>query len=239
MVHIHKVKPQNVRSLLLRAFFFRNVTLNSVKFKTLLNLFLFNPIALLTILKINMKLYMKFNSSIACKKIIEEQLEKLNIHFEYKGFAEIEVDDAVSRRGLSEINASLCDYGIEIIENQKSILVQRIKDTITEMVYMEEKPPISNSAYISDKLKERYNYLASVFSEVTHTSIENFIILQKTERAKQLIKTNQLSFTEIAYMLNYSSVAHFSTQFKGTIGITPSTFQRILNRRHENNQDVK
>jgi len=181
-----------------------------------------------------MKIYLKFDSGTACKKIIQEQLGNLNIQYTYKGFAEIEVDDAVSSNVLNEINGALCDYGIEIVDNQKSILVQKIKDTITEMVNMEEKLSSSNSAYISDKLKQRYNYLSSVFSEVTYTSIENFIILQKTERAKQLISTNQLTFTEIAYMLNYSSVAHFSTQFKGTTGITPSMFQRILIRRNEN-----
>ena len=183
-----------------------------------------------------MKLYLKFDSSIACKKIIQEQLKKLNLQYVYSGFAEIEIDDAVSGSRLNEINATLCNYGIEIVENQISILVQRIKDIIIEMVYMEDKPPTSNSAYISEKLKQRYNYLASVFSEVTYSSIENFIILQKTERAKQLISTNQLTFTEIAYRLNYSSVAHLSSQFKAATGITPSTFQRILNRRHENSK---
>jgi len=103
-----------------------------------------------------MKLYLKFDSGIACKKIIQEQLEKLNMQHVYLGFAEIEIDDAVSGSGLNEISASLCDYGIEIVENQKSILVQRIKDTITEMVNMEEKLLTSNSAYISDTLKLRY-----------------------------------------------------------------------------------
>ena len=180
-----------------------------------------------------MKLYLKFDSSIACKKLIQEQLSKLNMQYSYTGFAEIEIDDAVSSNGLSEINATLCDYGMEIIEDQKSILVQRIKDTIIEMVYMEEKPLTSNSTYISDKLKQRYTYLASVFAEFTFTTIENFIILQKMERAKQLISTNQITFTEISYMLNYSSVAHFSSQFKGVTGITPSTFQRIINRRQQ------
>ena len=183
-----------------------------------------------------MRIYLKFDASIACKKIMQEQLEKLNLQYAYIGFAEIEIADAVSGIRLHEINATLCDYGIEIVENQKSILVQRIKDIITEMVYMEDKPSTSNSAYISDKLKQRYNYLASVFSEVTYSSIENFVILQKTERAKQLISTNQLTLTEIAYRLNYSSVAHLSSQFKGATGITPSTFQRILNRRYENSK---
>lgn len=182
---------------------------------------------------------MKFDSGIAFKKIVHEQLSKLNIRFEYIGFAEIEIDNAISNKGLEEINASLTGYGIEIVDNQKSILVQKIKDTIIEMVYMEDKLPTSNSVYISDKLKQRYNYLTSIFAEVTYTSIENFIILQKTERAKQLISTNELTYNEIAYMLNYSSAAHFSTQFKATTGITPSTFQRILNRRMENSHQSK
>lgn len=180
-----------------------------------------------------MKLYLKFDSGIAFKKIIQEQLEKMNMQFAYLGFAEIEVDDSVSGSGLKEITAVLSEYGIELVENQKSILVQKIKDTITEMVFMETKPPTSNSEYISDKLKQRYSYLTSIFTEVTYTSIENFIILQKTERAKQLISTNHLSLTEIAYRLNYSSVAHLSNQFKAVTGITPSNFQRILNRRNE------
>lgn len=186
-----------------------------------------------------MNLYLKFDSGIACKKIIQEQMDKLNMQYTYIGFAEIEIDDAITIARLNEINTSLCNYGIEIVENKKNILVQKIKDTIIEMVYMDDKLPTSNSSYISDKLKQRYSYISSVFSEVTYTSIENFIILQKIERAKQLISANQVTFTEIAYMLNYSSIAHFSTQFKGVTGITPSTFQRILNKRRKNNLDFK
>ncbi len=180
-----------------------------------------------------MKIYLKFDSVIACKKIIQEQFEKLNLQYEYIGFAEIEIDDSVSSNVLNKINNSLYDYGIEIVENQKNILVQRIKDTIIEMVYMEDKLSGSNSSYISDKLKLSYGHLANVFIEVTYSSIQNFIIFQKMERAKHLISTTQLTFTEISYMLNYSSVAHFSSQFKTVTGIMPSTFQRILKRRQE------
>jgi AraC-like DNA-binding protein len=181
-----------------------------------------------------MKLYLKFDSKIALKRILQEQFANLQIRYEYVGFAEIEIEDTISGARLSQLDESLSKYGIGIIENQKSILVQKIKDTIIEMVYMEDKLPTSNSAYISEKLKQRYDYLSSVFSEVTYTSIENFILLQKTERAKQLIITNELTFSEIAYMLNYSSAAHFSTQFKGITGITPTAFQRIINARRNN-----
>ena len=181
-----------------------------------------------------MKLYLKFDSRVALKKIIQEQLGNLQIRYEYVGFAEIEIEDTISSARLSQLDTNLSSFGIGIIENQKSILVQKIKDTITEMVYMEDKLPTSNSAYISDRLKQRYDYLSSVFTEVTYTSIENFILLQKTERAKQLIITNELTFSEIAFMLNYSSAAHFSSQFKGITGITPTAFQRIINARRKN-----
>lgn len=186
-----------------------------------------------------MKLYLKIDSNIACKKIIQEQLNKVQISYEYLGFAEIEVTDAISSKELSELNTSLSTYGIEIIENQKSIFVQKIKDTIIEMVYMENKPVTSNISYITDKLKQPYRYMSSVFSEVTYTSIENFIILQKIERGKQLIKTNALTITEIAYILNYSSVSHFCYQFKSVTGITPSAFQRIINKRNDNKKAQK
>ena len=183
-----------------------------------------------------MKLYLKFDANTAFRQIIQEQLSKMQIQYTYLGFAEIEIGDNVSSEGMNELNSNLNNYGIEIVETQKSILVQKIKDTIIEMVNMEQRLPTSNSAYLAEKLKQRYGYLSSVFSEVTYTSIENFILLQKTERAKQLISTNELTFTEIAYMLNYSSVAYFSNQFKSITGITPSAFQRIINKRREMNK---
>jgi AraC-like DNA-binding protein len=193
-----------------------------------------NPANLVSLVKNNhipMKLFLKFDPKIALKKIIDEQFGRLHISYNYLGFAEIEIEDTLSGSELLELNTCLNEYGIGIIENQKSILVQKIKDTIREMVYQEEKLPTSNSAYLSEKLKHRYEYISTVFSEVTYTSIENYILLQKTERAKQLIITNELTFSEIAYTLNYSSGAYFSKQFKNVTGITPSTFQRIVNKR--------
>lgn len=180
-----------------------------------------------------MKLYLKFDTNIAFKQIMQEQLNKLQIPYTYVGFAEIEINGNVSSEGMTELSANLNKYGIEVVETQKSVLVQKIKDTIIEMVNRVDRLPTSNSAYLSEKLKQRYGYLSLVFSEVTFTSIENFILLQKAERAKQLISTNELTFTEIAYMLNYSSVAYFSNQFKSITGITPSAFQRIINKRRE------
>ena len=183
-----------------------------------------------------MKIYVKYDIHAACKKILQEQLNKLGLTYTIIGFGEVDIKETMSNEQLKELNSSLNDYCIEIVESNKSILVQRIKDTIKEMVYLEDKLPATKiSAYLADKLNYSYGYLANLFSDVTYTSIENFIILQKMERAKELINTSELTFTEIAWKLNYSSVAHFSTQFKSSTGLTPTTFQRIIHKRRGTN----
>lgn len=179
-----------------------------------------------------MKLYLKYDINTVCKKTLQEQLDKFQLAYSVIGFGEIEIKEDISRADIEQISALLNNYGIEIVENEKSILIQKIKDAIIEMVYMEEKLPTSTvSIYLADKLNRSYGYLSNLFSDITYTSIENFIILQKIERAKQLINTNELTLTEIAYKLNYSSLAHFSNQFKNVTGLTPTTFQRIINKR--------
>ena len=181
-----------------------------------------------------MKAFLKFDFNILTKKLLEEKLGDFNIKFSITGFGEVEFHEHLSQEKLEEITSLLNNYGIEVIENQKSILVQKIKDTIVEMVFQENATNVKSSVYLSEKLNHSYGYLSNLFSEVTYTSIENFIILQKIELAKQLIVNNKLTLTEIAFQLNYSSVAHLSTQFKNTTGITPSAFQRIIAKRREN-----
>ena len=179
-----------------------------------------------------MKLFIKYDVNAACRKILQEQLDKLDLDYSILAFGEVEVKESMSTDKLAQLGSLLNNYGIEIVESQKSILVQKIKDVIIEMVYLDDELPTSKvSAFLADKLNHSYGYLANLFSEVTYTSIEKYIILQKVERAKQLITTNDLTFTEIAWKLNYSSVAHFSNQFKNATGITPTTFQRIINKR--------
>lgn len=180
-----------------------------------------------------MNLYIKYDMHMACKKILQEQLDKLQLKYSFIGFGEIEIKEEISDSLLTQLNASLNHYGIEIVENQKNILVEKIKAAIIEMVYLEDKLPTSKiSVYLAEKVNHRYGYISNLFSDVTYTSIENFIILQKIERAKQLIITNELTFTEIAWILNYSSVAHFSNQFKNVTGLSPTSFQRIISKRH-------
>lgn len=179
-----------------------------------------------------MNLYVKYDIPVTCKKVLQEILDRFQLSYSMVSFWEVELKENIPEKLLHEISSSLNKYGIAIVESHKSILVQRIKDAIVEMVYLEDKLPASKtSAYLADKIKHRYGYMSNLFSEVTYTSIENFIILQKIERAKHLLLLNELTITEIAWKLNYSSVAHLSNQFKNVTGLTPSMFQRIIKRR--------
>lgn len=181
-----------------------------------------------------MKIFVKFDFTRTCTKVIEETLAKLDIKYHMSSFGEIEFLEAVSKEKLKSFHHVLDEYGIEIIENQKIILVQKLKDAIIDMIYDEENSiNVKSSVYLSDRLAHSYGYLSNLFSEVTYTSIENFIILQKIERTKAMITNTELSLTEIAFKLNYSSVAHLSTQFKNTTGITPTAFQRIIAKRRD------
>lgn len=184
-----------------------------------------------------MKLFVKFDFNAVCTKVLREKLDELEIKYNILGFGEVELLEKISSEKYNSFSGALATYNIEIVENQKSILVQKIKDTIIDMVFNEDTSiNIKTSTYLAESLKHSYGYLSNLFSEVTYTSIENFIILQKIEYTKQLIIKGNLSLTEIAFKLSYSSVAHLSTQFKKTTGITPSAFQRIITKRREISQ---
>jgi AraC-like DNA-binding protein len=180
------------------------------------------------------KLYIKYDINEICKKILQEQLDRLELSYVLIGYSEVEIKEDISNDKLKELHSGLNNYGMEVVESNKSILVQKIKDVIIEMIYENDKLPTSKiSAYLADRLSHSYGYIANVFAEVTYTSVENFIILHRIEFAKKLITVNELSFTEISHKLNYSSLAHFCTQFKNTTGLTPSAFKRIIIRRRE------
>jgi AraC-like DNA-binding protein len=188
--------------------------------------------------KNTMILHLKYDFHVACRRIVEEQLSQMDLDFTMNSFSELVVKTELSPELLQSLHHQLHRYGIEVVESSKSILVQKIKDCIIGMVYLEDKlPTVKISAHLASQLHHSYGYLSNLFSEVTYTSIENFIILQKIERAKQLITTKGLTFTEIAWQLNYSSLAHFCTQFKNATGLTPTSFQRIIQKRRENNAD--
>jgi len=181
-----------------------------------------------------MRLYINYDVNIACRVILQEQLELLNIKYKLLPLGGFEISNTISKEQFNTLKENLSRYAINIVDNQKKHLFQQIRETIVEIVFDKDKFPNTNiSYYLSEKFNLSYGHLASVFSEYTYTTIENFIIIQKIEYTKQLIINSQLSFTEIAFKLNYSSVAHLSSQFKNTTGITPSAFQRIINKRRE------
>ena len=154
-----------------------------------------------------MKLYIKYDINAVCKKILQDQLERLELSYNFLGYTEVEIKEDVSSEKLKEFYSALNDYGIEVVESSKSILVQKIKDAIIEMVYMEEKLPVSKiSSYLADKMSHSYGYLSNVFADVTYTSIENFIILHRIELAKKLKNGRCKSlYLEQPYKIN----AHF------------------------------
>lgn len=181
-----------------------------------------------------MKVFVKFNTSQMSKKVIAHILSKHNIPYTTDGLSEIEINKNLTTKEQEELKLSFEEWGVNFVENHKSILVQKIKETINDFIFNEEEGVnVKFSVYLSEKLNHSYGYLANLFSELTYTSIENFIILQKIEYAKQLITTDNFTLTEIAFKLNYSSVAHLSSQFKKATGITPSVFQRIIKKRKQ------
>ena len=176
-----------------------------------------------------MKIYIKYDINTTCRTIIKEQLGRLGIEHELKDLGELIIKpqpEAV----LETLKDNLNRYGIELVLDAKSQLIQRIKNVIAELVDHDRLPVSKISHYISERLGMNYCYISTFFSENTHSSIERYIILQKIEKAKKLL-LQELSLTEISYMLNYSSVAHLSGQFKKTTGLSPSVFKRIIDKR--------
>ena len=180
-----------------------------------------------------MKIFLKFDFNTVAKIHLDNLLLNSNVDYKTISFGEIEILSKLLADDKTDLINTLNQNGIEIIENQKTVFVQKIKDAIIEMVHSEQNITVKSSVFLAKKLDHSYGYISNVFSEITYTSIENFIILQKIEIAKQLLTVTELNLTEIAFKLNYSSVAHLSTQFKNTTGITPSVFQRIISKRKE------
>ena len=181
-----------------------------------------------------MKVQVKCDINLACKVILEEHLESMGIPYRITGIGEIQFDEHVPAEQFEKFASSIKKYGLEIIDDPKNAMVQKIKDVIIDMVYKNDKLPESKiSAYLAQRMNLSYGYLSKIFSEVTYTSIENFVIIQKIELAKQLMINTPLNLTEISIQLNYSSVAHLSSQFKNMTGMTPSAFQRIISKRRE------
>jgi AraC-like DNA-binding protein len=169
---------------------------------------------------------------IRCKMVVKSELNKLGLHFVTVDLGEAEILEEISAEQLNHLNIALRKSGLELMDDKKSILVERIKATIIELVhYTEDQIKINLSDYLSEKLNHDYTYLANLFSEVKGTTVEKFYLNHKIEKVKELLVYDELNLTEIAYKLHYSSVAHLSNQFKKMTGLTPSHFKNLKNKR--------
>jgi AraC-like DNA-binding protein len=179
-----------------------------------------------------MKLYIKYMVSIRCKMMVKSELDKLGLRYGVVDLGDVEVKDVITAEQRSQLKAALLKSGLELMDDQRAMLIEKIKIVIVEMVHYTEEPlKINFSNFLSEKLDYDYTYLANIFSEVTGTTIEKFIIAHKIERVKELLLYDELNLTEISYRLNYSSVAHLSNQFKKVTGLTPSFFKQLKRKR--------
>ncbi len=186
-----------------------------------------------------MKLYIKYMVSLRCKMLVKEELEKLGIECVSVDLGVVEIQDGITDEQLETFAKNLEKAGLELLENEKNILVEKIKSVIVEMIhYEDEVPKVNDSDYISEKLGYDYTYLSNPFTQVKGTTIQQYIIMHKIERVKEQLLYDELTLTEIAYKLNYSSVAHLSNQFKKITGLTPTYFKELKEKREKNLEDL-
>ena len=164
--------------------------------------------------------------------VVKQQITKLSLHYLTVELGEVEIVENISTAQLMEFKVALSKFGLELLDDKKSILIEKIKKVIVELIhYADEPSKINFSDYLSEKLNHDYTYLANLFSEVVGINIEHYIIMHKIERVKELLVYDELSLTEISYKMHYSSVAHLSNQFKKITGLTPSHFKKFRENR--------
>ena len=171
--------------------------------------------------------------------VVKEELKKLGLHYIIVELGTVEILEELKQEQRDQLKANLSKSGLELLDDKKSILIEKIKNVIIELIhYSEELPKVNYSDYISEKLKYDYTYLANVFSEVKGISIQHFIIIHKIERVKELLLYDELDLTEISYRMNYSSVSHLSNQFKKVTGLSPSYYKHLRQKRTGNLENV-
>lgn len=176
---------------------------------------------------------------IRCKMVVKDELNKLGLNYRSLELGEIELTELITSEKQGKLKAALLKSGLELMDDKKSVLIQKIKNVIVELIHYSEEPlNVNFSDYLSQKLDHDYTYLANLFSEVQGTTIEKFIISHKIERVKELLVYNELNLTEIAFLMHYSSVAHLSTQFKKVTGLTPSHFKQLKDKRRSMLEDL-
>ena len=167
-----------------------------------------------------------------CKMAVKEELKRLGLHFIVVDLGEVEIMENISAEQREKIRIALLRSGLELMNDKKAVLIGKIKNVIIEMVHHTDEIIKTNfSDFLSEKLNHDYTYLSKLFSEVQGTTIAQFIISHKIERIKELMIYDELNITEIAWKMNYSSVAHLSNQFKKVTGLSPSHFKQLKDKR--------
>ena len=186
-----------------------------------------------------MKLHIKYMVSLRCKMMVKEELKKMGLHYVVVDLGMVEILEDITQNQREQLKYNLLQSGLELLDNKKSILIEKIINVITEMVhYSDELPVVNYSDYISEKLGYDYTYLANTFSEVKGITIQHFIILHKIEKVKELLLYDELTLTEISDKLHYSSVAHLSSQFKKVTGLSPSFYKQLKQKRKSNLENM-
>jgi AraC-like DNA-binding protein len=179
-----------------------------------------------------MKLYIKYMVSLRCKMVVKEALEKLGVHYVILELGTVEIMGDLTEVQREKLRKTLLMSGLELMDDKKAMLIEKIKNVIVEMVhYTDEFPKVNYSDYISEKLGLDYTHISKIFSEVKGITIEQFIIAHKIERVKELLLYDELNLTQISYIMNYSSVSHLSKQFKKVTGLTPSFFKNLKDKK--------
>ena len=174
-----------------------------------------------------------------CQMLVKEELKKLGLHFILVEMGVVDIMESIGPEQREQLRKALLNSGLELMDDKKAMLIEKIKNAIIEMVhYTDELYKMNFSEYLSQKLNHDYTYLANLFSEVQGMTIEKFIISHKIERVKELIIYDEMNLTEIAYKMHYSSVAHLSNQFKKVTGLSPSHFKQLKIKRRSPSEDI-
>ena len=177
--------------------------------------------------------------SLRCKMVVKEELKKLGLLYSCIDLGTVDMMEKITQDQRNQLKKNLLRSGLELLDNKKNILIEKIKDVIIEMIhYSDELPEVNYSDYISEKLQNDYTYLSNTFSEVKGITIQHFIIIHKIEKVKELLLYDELNLTEISYKLHYSSVAHLSNQFKKITGLSPSFFKKLKQKRQGNLENL-
>lgn len=177
--------------------------------------------------------------SLRCKMMVQEELKKLGLHYVFVELGVVDVLEDLTMEQRNELKENLLKSGLELLDDKKAILIEKIKNVIIEMIHhSEEVPKVNFSDYIAEKLNYDYTYLSNIFSEVQGITIQQFIIIHKIERVKELMLYDEMNLSEISHKLHYSSVAHLSNQFKKVTGLSPSFYKEMKHKRIGNLENM-